>query len=72
MAKTKKNEPPRPLTYTEEDWQRINEDMKAAVLAITDEITSGHIVAKTKESANSSFHPCTDCQYKFICRSAVK
>ncbi len=73
MAKSRsKNDPPAPLTYTREDWERINEEMKDAVLTIADEITSGHIAAKASVSDNASFHPCTDCQYKFICRNAVK
>ena len=72
MAKTKKNDAPMPLTYTREDWERINEDMKSTVLAIAGEITGGKIVAKTNVNDNASFHPCTDCQYKFICRNAVK
>ncbi len=73
MTKSKsKKEPPSPITYTGEDWERINEEMKDAVLTIADEITSGHIVARTSVGDNASFHPCTDCQYKFICRNAVK
>ena len=71
MAKTRKGEEPRPLTYTREDWERINDEMKASVLSIAGEITSGRIVAKTNAD-NSSFHPCTDCKYRYICRSAVK
>ena len=72
MAKTKKGEEPKPLTYTEADWQKINEDMKDVVLSIADEITSGHIVARTNVQDNATFHPCEDCQYKYICRNAVK
>ena len=72
MAKTRKGYEPKPQTYSIEEWKQINEDMKSAVLAIADEITSGHIVAKTNVSDNASFHPCSDCQYKFICRNAVK
>ena len=71
MAKVRKGEEPRPLTYTREDWERINDEMKASVLSIAGEITGGHIVAKTNAD-NSSFHPCTDCKYRYICRSAVK
>lgn len=72
MGKAKRGEDPKPLTYSEDDWARINDEMKDAVLKIADEITSGHIVAKTNANDNASFHPCTDCQYKFICRNAVK
>lgn len=73
MAKPKsKNDPPTPQTYTLDDWNRLNEEMKDAVLSITKEITSGHIVAKTNVPDNSTFHPCKDCHYKFICRNAVK
>jgi ATP-dependent helicase/nuclease subunit B len=72
MAKTRKGDVPKPQTYSMEDWKRINDEMKDAVLSIADEITSGHIVAKTNVSDNSSFHPCENCQYKFICRNAVK
>ena len=72
MAKVKRGEDPRPATYTSDDWKRINDEMKAAVLSIADEITSGHIVARTNVQDNASFHPCKDCQYKFICRNAVK
>ena len=68
---SKKGESPTPLTYTMDDWKEINKDMKASVLAIANEITSGHIEAKPKASG-SAFHPCEDCQYKYICRSAVK
>ena len=72
MAKTRKGAEPRPETYSMDDWKRINEEMKDAVLSIAGEITSGHIVAKTNVSDNASFHPCESCQYKFICRNAVK
>jgi ATP-dependent helicase/nuclease subunit B len=72
MAKTRKDELPRPLTYSMQDWERINDEMKSSVLTIAGEITGGHIVAKTNVSDNASFHPCTDCQYEFICRNAVK
>ena len=72
MAKTRKGDIPTPLTYTHDDWEKINEDMKSAVLSIAGEITSGKILAKTNVSDNASFHPCSDCQYKFICRNAVK
>ena len=72
MAKTRKGDVPKPQTYSMEDWKRINEEMKSAVLSIAGEITSGHVVAKTNVSDNSSFHPCENCQYKFICRNAVK
>ena len=72
MAKTRKGDVPKPETYSIEDWERINEEMKSAVLTIAGEITSGHIVAKTNVSDNASFHPCTDCKFKFICRNAVK
>jgi len=72
MAKTRKGDVPKPQTYSMEDWKSINEEMKNAVLSIAGEITSGHIVAKTNVSDNSSFHPCENCQYKFICRNAVK
>jgi ATP-dependent helicase/nuclease subunit B len=72
MAKTKKNEAPAPLTYTLDDWLKINEDMKSSVLAIADDITGGHIVAKTNVAPGAAFHPCKDCQYKFICRNAEK
>jgi hypothetical protein len=72
MAKTRKGADRIPNTYSMEDWKRINDEMKSAVLSITKEITSGHIVAKTNVNDNSSFHPCENCQYKFICRNAVK
>ena len=72
MAKTKKNEEPRPQTFTADDWKTINDDMKNAVVEIADRITDGHIEAKPGVPDNSSFHPCSDCQYKFICRNAVK
>lgn len=72
MAKTKKNEEPRPQTFTADDWKTINDDMKNAVVEIADRITNGHIEAKPGVPDNSSFHPCSDCQYKFICRNAVK
>ena len=72
MAKSsKKNEPPTPLTYSMDDWAEINRDMEASVVAIADEITGGHIVAKTNAKAGATFHPCKECPYKFICRSAV-
>ena len=72
MAKSsKKNEPPQPLTYSMDGWAEINRDMEAAVVAIADEITSGHIVAKTNAKPGATFHPCKECPYKFICRSAV-
>ena len=72
MAKTRKGSEPMPLTYTQEDWININKDMESSVLSIADEITSGHIVARPSVPENSAFHPCRDCQYKFICRNAVK
>lgn len=72
MAKSsKRNEEPNPLTYSMDDWAEINRDMEAAVVAIADEITSGHIVAKTGVKPGATFHPCKECPYKFICRSAV-
>lgn len=72
MAKSgKKGEEAKPLTYTMQDWAEINRDMEAAVLSVANEITSGHIVAKPQANG-SSFHPCEDCQYRYICRSAVK
>ena len=70
MAKSsRKNEPPTPLTYTMEGWEQINKDMENAVLSVAKEITGGHIAAKPKANG-TAFHPCKDCQYKFICRSA--
>ncbi len=72
MTKTRKGQEPMPATYSLEDWKRINDEMKEAVLSIANEITSGHIVAKTNVSDNASFHPCSDCKFKFICRNAVK
>ena len=72
MAKTRKGDVPIPLTYTKEKWAQINADMEGSVLAIANEITSGKIEAKTNVSDNASFHPCTNCTYKFICRNAVK
>ena len=66
----KKGEAPAPLTYSMDDWAQINNDMKASVLAIADEITSGRVKAAPK--SNGAFHPCADCQYKFICRNAEK
>ena len=72
MAKTRKGDEPKPETYSLEDWQRINDEMKSAILSIADEITSGHIVAKTNVNDNATFHPCSDCKFKFICRNAVK
>jgi ATP-dependent helicase/DNAse subunit B len=72
MAKSsKKGEEAKPLTYTMQDWADINRDMEAAVLSVANEITSGHILAKPQANG-SSFHPCEDCQYRYICRSAVK
>ena len=71
MAKTRKDAEPRPETYSMDDWAEINRDMEAAVVAIADEITSGHIVAKTNVKPGATFHPCKECPYKFICRSAV-
>lgn len=71
MAKTRKGEEPKPQTYTEADWANINEDLRSVVLSVADEITSGHVAASPKASG-SMFHPCEDCQYKFICRNAVK
>ena len=72
MAKSsKKGESPKPLTYTLEDWEQINRDMEASVLSVAKEITCGHIEAKPRTNG-SAFHPCEDCQYKYICRSAVK
>ena len=72
MAKTKKGDVPKPATYSIDDWKRLNDEMKSAVLTIAGEITSGHIVAKTNVSDNASFHPCSDCKFKFVCRNAVK
>ena len=72
MAKTRKGQPPVPATYSMDDWKRINEEMKSAVLSIADEITKGHIVAKTNAKDNATYHPCSDCKFKFICRNAVK
>ena len=72
MTKANRNEPPTPLTYTREDWERLNGEMQTAVTSIANEITSGHIRAKTNAKKSDTFHPCTDCQYKFICRNAVK
>ena len=69
---SKKDAPPTPLTYTQEDWERINEQMQSAVLSIADEICSGRVKAKTNVSDNATYHPCDGCQYKFICRNAVK
>ena len=68
----KRGVPGEAITYSMEEWKAINDDMKNAVLSIAGEITGGKIVAKTSASDNDRFHPCTDCQYKFICRNAVK
>ena len=68
---SRKNEPPTPITYSMDDWAQINKDMESAVVAIADEITGGHIVAKTNVKPGAGFHPCKECPYKFICRSAV-
>ena len=57
------------LTYTMEDWKRINEEMESVILSVTDEITKGQIAARAKNKA-SSFSPCRDCQYKYLCRSS--
>ena len=72
MQKSKKGDAPIPVTYSPDGWQEINEDMRSSVLSIAKEITSGHIVAKTNASPGASFHPCRECQYKFICRNAEK
>ena len=66
--KTKKGEPDVPLTYTKEEWEQLNEQMKTVVLNITDEITSGHITTRC-EDKKSPFSPCSDCQFKYVCRS---
>ena len=68
----KRGVPGEPITYSMAEWKVINDDMKNAVLSIAGEITGGRIVAKTSAPDNDRFHPCTDCQYKFICRNAVK
>ena len=72
MAKpSKRNDPPTPLTYSMQDWEQINKDIEVSVLSVANEITSGHIAARPN-AKGSPFHPCEDCQYKYICRSAEK
>ena len=71
MTKVKKGQTPSPITYTEADWDRLGSEMEAAVLTVAGEITGGKIVAKPN-AGSSSFHPCSNCKYKFICRSAEK
>ncbi len=69
MEKPKKNQPPTPMTYSMEDWKALDEEMKNVILNITDEITSGHVVANPKGSSGI-FNTCSDCQLKYLCRSA--
>ena len=57
------------LTYTMEDWRRINDEMENVILSVTDEIVAGRVKASAKNK-NSSFSPCKDCQYKYLCRNA--
>ena len=69
---SRKGEEPKPLTFTEEEWKKMNADMENVVIRIADDIASGHIAAKTSVPDTATFHPCSDCQYKYICRNAVK
>lgn len=58
-----------PITYSEEEWTRLGEEMKEVIVGATEEITGGRIPAKIKNKA-SAFTPCRDCQYKYLCRNA--
>ena len=69
---TKRGVPGEPITYSMDEWKTINDDIKNSVLKIAGEITGGKIMAKTSAPDNDRYHPCSDCQYKFICRNAVK
>ena len=70
MTKAKKNSPASAITYSHETWEQLNQKMRDVILEITGEITGGHIEAKPNESKKGGFHPCTDCQYKYLCRNA--
>lgn len=59
----------RPQTYSMEDWERMNTEMEEVIVSVTDEIAAGRIRANAKKKG-SSFSPCNDCQYKYICRNA--
>lgn len=58
-----------PLTYSMDDWYRLNDEMESIILSVTDEIVAGRIRANVKKKG-SSFSPCRDCQYKYLCRNA--
>ena len=58
-----------PLTYSIDDWHRLNDEMEEVILSVTDEITAGRVQARAK-AKGSAFSPCKDCQYKYLCRSA--
>ncbi len=56
------------LTYSMEDWQRLNDEMRDVVLKLAREVTNGHICADTSRR-RGSFNPCDSCKFKYICRS---
>ncbi len=58
-----------PLTYTREEWDALGDQMREVILDVTDEITSGR-VRVTDKGDKSPFSPCTDCQFKYLCRSS--
>lgn len=60
-----------PVTYTEEDWIRLGEEMKEVIIGATEEITGGRIPARAKNKS-SAYSTCRDCQYKYVCRNATE
>ena len=69
MEKAARGKAPSPLIYSMEQWNELNDEMRDVILNITDEITNGHVVANPKD-ASGPFSTCTNCQFKYLCRSA--
>lgn len=58
-----------PITYTRDEWDTLGKQMQEVILDITDEITDGRI-GVAEGGKNTPFSPCSDCQFKYLCRSS--
>ncbi len=70
MTKPSRNSEAVPLTYSAEDWDALCLDMQGVITDVAKQIAKGRIT--TDISKSGGFHPCDDCQYKFLCRNVQK
>ncbi len=66
-AKPSKNSPPSPIKFTIDEWNDINKQMEKVILNVADSISRGSMPAAVSTSA-SAYHPCTYCNFRYLCR----